>query len=117
MLPDTLQKWGARVTVVPVYQTVQDDSAKFELLNALQNKTVDYITFTSSSTVTNFLELIDRQTQLLNNVQLAVIGPITGATCAQAGLKVSITAREYTIHGLVSALIESKYNLSTQRRD
>ena len=117
VLPDTLQKWGARVTVVPVYQTVQDDSAKFELLNALQNKTVDYITFTSSSTVTNFLELIDRQTQLLNNVQLAVIGPITGATCAQAGLKVSITAREYTISGLVSALIESKYNLSTQRRD
>ena len=107
VLPETLQSWGARVTVVPVYQTVQDDAAKAELLTALQDKAIDYITFTSSSTVTNFLKLIDQHTELLTAVQLAVIGPITKHTCEQAGLHVGITAREYTISGLVSALVES----------
>jgi uroporphyrinogen III methyltransferase/synthase len=107
VLPETLQSWGAQVTVVPVYQTVQDDAAKAELLAALHNKTIDYITFTSSSTVTNFLKLIDQHTELLADVQLAAIGPITKHTCAQAGLHVGITAREYTIPGLVSALVES----------
>ena len=108
VLPDTLQSWGADVTVVPVYQTLEDDSCKGELLAALQARTIDYITFTSSSTVTNFLQLIDHQKQLLTDIKLAAIGPITKATCEKSGLTVSITAREYTIPGLVSALLESR---------
>lgn len=108
VLPETLQNWGADVTVVPVYQTLEDDSCKGELLTALYAKTIDYVTFTSSSTVTNFLQLIDHQPQLLAGIKLAAIGPITKATCEDSGLHVSITAREYTIPGLVNALLESR---------
>ena len=104
VLPDSLQAAGADVDVVAVYQTVSDCENKEELLDALKNNAVDCITFTSSSTVTNLLKALDSEKELLKDVTLAAIGPITAKTMEKNGLKPTVCADTYTIDGLVEAL-------------
>ena len=72
----------------------------------LKDKLIDVITFTSSSTVKNFIESIKGHSidELLSGVALASIGPITTKTATELGLDVSVTAEEYTIPGLVKAM-------------
>ncbi len=67
---------------------------------------IDCLTFTSSSTVINFLALFPRQEilSLLKKVTMACIGPITAQTARSNGLQVNIVAEEYTIPGLVRRL-------------
>jgi uroporphyrinogen III methyltransferase/synthase len=63
------------------------------------------VTFTSSSTATNFLDLLgDEKHELLRDVCLASIGPVTSATLEKAGFKPTVEAREYTMGGLVEAI-------------
>jgi uroporphyrinogen III methyltransferase/synthase len=73
----------------------------------LLNGEIDIITFTSSSTVTNFIELIGENAakQLPPSVQIACIGPITAETAEENGLKPGIVADEYTTEGLVKAIL------------
>ena len=104
VLPDALKEAGADVDVVAVYQTVSDCENKEVLLDALKNKAVDCITFTSSYTVTNLLKALDSDKELLNGVTLAAIGPITAKTMEKNGLKPTVCAETYTIDGLVEAL-------------
>jgi uroporphyrinogen III methyltransferase/synthase len=104
VLPESLKAAGADVEVVAVYQTVSDCENKEELLDALKNKAVDCITFTSSSTVTNLLKALEGDKELLNGVTLAAIGPITAKTMEKHGLKPTVCADTYTIDGLVEAL-------------
>lgn len=59
ILPETLRKLGAEVDVITAYETVAVCDNADELITALQNKEVDMVTFTSSSTVTNFLKVLD----------------------------------------------------------
>jgi uroporphyrinogen III methyltransferase/synthase len=68
---------------------------------------IDIITFTSSSTVKNFAALLDGYdlSQLPASVTIACIGPVTADTARELGLKVDIVADEYTIPGLVEALV------------
>jgi len=80
-----------------------------DMKNMLSSGEIDIITFTSSSTVTNFVKLLDGydfQT-LPANVTIACIGPVTADTARDLGLKVDLVADEYTIPGLVRALINS----------
>ena len=104
VLPDALQAAGADVEVVAVYETVADCENKDELVTALQNKAVDCITFTSSSTVKNLLQALGDAKELLTGVTLAAIGPITAKTMEKNGLKPTVCAETYTIDGLVEAL-------------
>lgn len=67
------------------------------------------VTFTSSSTVTNFLKVLDGNKELLNGVSLAAIGPVTAETCLKNGLTPAVTAKTFTIAGLTDA-IKSYYN-------
>jgi uroporphyrinogen III methyltransferase/synthase len=104
VLPVGLEKRGHRVDVLPVYRTVQavpDASA----LERVRRGDVDAITFTSSSTVTNLMDLLGvvPETQPL----VVSIGPITSKTAVERGLRVDVEAAEHTIDGLVSALIAS----------
>ena len=62
------------------------------------------LTFTSSSTVTNFLKLIGDNRSLIEGITVACIGPITAETAEKNGLNVDICAEQYTIDGLVSAI-------------
>jgi uroporphyrinogen III methyltransferase/synthase len=115
-LPESLGSNGAEVTVAPVYQNVLPKSSageqlKDELRRALQDKTLDMVTFTSSSTVKNFMTLLevngaDEVQRLMSGVAIAAIGPITAKTAAKFGLQVSVQPDEYTIPDLVDSIVE-----------
>ncbi|MFZ5626151.1 MAG: uroporphyrinogen-III synthase, partial [Bacillota bacterium] len=100
---------GAEVTEVDAYRTVAGSGDKALLRRLLQEKTISWVTFTSSSTVKNFIKLLGEDYQeLLQTVKLASIGPITSQTARELGLTITVEAREYTIDGLVTAIVESK---------
>ncbi len=107
ILPKELRKLGAEVDVVPAYQTLPPDQLNPDALDRLQSGALDVVTFTSSSTVKNFIDLIgaDRKV-LLDKTVLACIGPVTAQTARDLGLQVAIEAEEYTVEGLTSALEE-----------
>uniref|UniRef100_UPI00388F9510 uroporphyrinogen-III synthase n=1 Tax=Anaerovibrio sp. TaxID=1872532 RepID=UPI00388F9510 len=107
ILPESLRKAGAEVAVVPAYETAIGEGNSEEIRQELQKGNIDAVTFTSSSTVTNFLKLLGGDTSLLNKVKLCAIGPITAETMRKNGLSVSVEAAEYTIDGLVEALKEA----------
>ncbi len=105
ILPEKLKEMGARVEVVPTYRTVLPEEEGARVRKALEEG-VDVVTFTSSSTARNLLRLLGEDAfRLLSGVLLASIGPITSETLRQAGLSPAIEAQEYTIPGLVRAIV------------
>lgn len=106
VIPTALRKKGAHVDVVEAYETVVPQSSRTRLRAALKNPRgrPHLITFTSSSTVRNFVTLIGADKALINGVQLASIGPVTSSTLRELGLPVNISAKEFTIPGLVEAI-------------
>jgi uroporphyrinogen III methyltransferase/synthase len=107
VLPQELKRMGAEVDEVTAYQTIQAADRPSELIRALQNKDIDMVTFTSSSTVRNFKALLPEKDvpQLLENVIVACIGPITAQTAKELGFKTDITAERFTISGLLEAIL------------
>lgn len=97
---------GVEVWDVPVYKTVTGGANREELQHMLRAKEIHAVTFTSSSTVRNFVTLLDGDLSLLEGVLLYSIGPITSATARELGLQIFKEAAEYTISGLVEALLE-----------
>ena len=106
-----LQKQGADVTELPLYETVTAVPSQQEWDNLAQG--FEAITFTSPSSVRNFLEIIDGRLDKLQTVELrnqlqsatiACIGPITAAAAQEAGLTVAVMPKTYTTDGLVDAL-------------
>ena len=113
VIPKELRNAGAHVDVVEAYETVVPQSSRARLRAALKSPTKrpHVVTFTSSSTVKNFVELLggtkkQRHNQLAE-VRTASIGPVTSATLRELGLPVDIAAKEFTIPGLVAALVRS----------
>ncbi|MBW2448829.1 MAG: uroporphyrinogen-III C-methyltransferase [Deltaproteobacteria bacterium] len=106
VLPLALTKMGAVVDDVAAYcnQPVKDGSDI--LLKRLKERTVDMITFTSSSTVKNFRSLLPSGSldNLIKGVTIAGIGPITADTARNLGFDVHIVAESYTIDGLCDAI-------------
>ncbi|GAC1649105.1 MAG: uroporphyrinogen-III C-methyltransferase [Herpetosiphon sp.] len=103
---------GAVVTSVVAYRTILGDS-DVPVAEQLRAGAIDAITFTSSSTVNNFVLKLAAGgitpadlPQLLAAVTIAAIGPITAQTARAAGLHVDIEAEHYTIDGLVEALVD-----------
>ncbi len=96
-----LTERGAIVDEIAAYRTLPatPDPIGLEELK----RGVDAITFTSSSTVRNFVALVGRDV-ISSNVVVACIGPITAQTAKELGLRVDVMAAEYTIDGLVNAL-------------
>ena len=115
VLPDSLRERGAIVDVVPVYRTVPGHGDP-ETLARLTQGAVDVVTFTSSSTVKNFLELVEEGlaqgadlpdlADLMGDVLIASIGPVTSDTARERGLEVGAQPESYTIPGLVDAIVE-----------
>jgi uroporphyrinogen III methyltransferase / synthase len=104
ILPDGLTKAGATVDVATAYETVGSEKKKKELRAMLAHNNIHVITFTSPSTVTNFLQIMGRGFSLPEEVKIACIGPVTAATANEAGLSVDIMQDEYTMEGLVQSL-------------
>lgn len=107
LLPEGLGRLGAQVTVAAAYRTLPEEAEKPLLLERLRAGSVDCLTFTSSSTVLNFLALFERAEilSLLKPVTVAAIGPVTAQTARDNGLTVQVVPESYTIAGLVEALI------------
>lgn len=107
VLPRELAKLGATVNDVAAYRTRAVAQGADALADALRAGEVDAVTFTSSSTVTNLLACLDGPA-LLEGVDLYSIGPVTTETLREAGLEPRAQAAEYTIAGLVAALVDSQ---------
>ena len=108
VLPEDLNKMGFEVDVVPAYQTVKPDQDTAMVAELLREGRIHMVTFTSSSTVTNFLSMMDRHDQTLRGslarVTIACIGPVTAKTAEENGLTVTLTPAEYTIDSLTEAI-------------
>ena len=105
ILPIQLREMGAIVDVVPAYQTVLPDTQVDELHKRLEAGSIDIITFTSSSTVKNFLELTgEKILPSIKNIKIACIGPVTEKTAREAGLNVEIIPEQYTVSSLLDAI-------------
>lgn len=108
VLPERLRDLGAAVDVVVAYQTVASAVTPEEARALFSQGQVHAITFTSSSTVKNFVEIVGRANldELLDGVAVACIGPVTGSSAKELGIPPDIVAKEYTIVGLVEALVD-----------
>jgi len=107
VIPQELRKAGAQVDVVEAYETVVPQSSRTRLRSVLRNprQQPHVITFTSSSTAKNFVALLGERNPSFDNILFASIGPVTSATLREVGLPVDIQTREYTIPGLVEAIV------------
>ncbi|MCD6197417.1 MAG: uroporphyrinogen-III synthase, partial [Deltaproteobacteria bacterium] len=105
ILPSRLSELGAEITLVPTYRTLAPD-LKPEVLEVLEQETIDVLTFTSSSTVKNFFQLLpdDLRNRILKQAKVACIGPVTARTAEDFGLKVTVQPDRFTIPSLVSAI-------------
>jgi uroporphyrinogen-III synthase len=114
VIPQELRRAGAQVDVVEAYETVVPRASRTRLQQVMNNpsRRPHIVTFTSSSTVKNFVELLgarqrSQSTAQLHGIQAASIGPVTSATLRDFGLPVQIAAKEFTIPGLVSAILST----------
>jgi uroporphyrinogen III methyltransferase/synthase len=106
VLPRELAASGARVSIAPAYRTVLTREGSERALALLEARRIDAVTFTSSSTVRGFVAVVapDDAARLLGDVVVAAIGPITAATAAEHGLRVTVMPHEYTIPALAEAI-------------
>ncbi|MFO7666358.1 MAG: uroporphyrinogen-III C-methyltransferase [Desulfobacterales bacterium] len=111
ILPEELIKKGAFVDEITAYQTRAVTDEATDLIKELKNKTIDIVTFTSSSTVKNFSALLPAgmAEELMKDVTVASIGPITADTAKEMGFKVSIISESFTIPGLCDAILKHYY--------
>lgn len=107
ILPEEIQKKGGEVDVVPVYQSIRPDPDPATLEKTLHAKRADMITFASSSTLRNFMEILGPQRQSwVTGSAIACIGPITAETALEFGLKVDVTPSEYTLPALAESIVD-----------
>lgn len=106
VLVDTLTQEGHDVTDVVAYETVATNTAVMDLKEKLETGGIHMVTFTSSSTVKNYMTYLKTHAIKPQQVVYASIGPITTKTAEDAGLPIAIEAKTYTIDGLVSAILD-----------
>jgi len=105
VLPESLRSHGAAVDVIPAYETVPEREGGEELAEQLMRGEIDFVTFTSSSTVKNLVRQLGNITPL-QHTKIACIGPVTAETARSFALEPDIIAENYTIDGLVHAIRE-----------
>jgi uroporphyrinogen III methyltransferase/synthase len=115
LLPEQLRALGCDVRVVTVYRTVLPSVDREQFRDRFRRREVDVITFTSSSTVSNFAKLFDSQDdmkKLTDAVVVACIGPITAKTARNIGLTVTVMPPENTVPALAEAIVQhcSRHN-------
>ncbi|MFH0845379.1 MAG: uroporphyrinogen-III C-methyltransferase, partial [Pseudomonadota bacterium] len=110
ILPVALARMGATVDEVPAYRTVIPDHHKGRVREMLEKGQIDMVTFTSSSTVINFVKMFESEGEGLQRwmekVAVACIGPITAETAQKKDFTVAVIPPEYTIESLTNAIIQ-----------
>ena len=116
LLPDELDRLGAEVETVEVYQTIKPDLDRSDIERLFREKKPDAIVFTSSSTISNLAALAnaDDLSSLLQGALIACIGPVTAATAAEHGLTNVIQPEAYNARALVDAMVEVLKKKATQ---
>jgi hydroxymethylbilane synthase len=111
----SLERLGVLVDVVEAYQNVLPDISNEEIVALIQDKPVDYIIFTSPSTVNNLAVLLDTDqlTTYLPAARVACIGPVTAKAAEQCGLPVHLMPHEHTAAAIVSLLVKDSAHLSS----
>jgi len=106
IIPRELKRMGAHVDSPVAYRNILPEKLPPEALLALEKRSVDCITFTSSSTVQNLAAMLgkDRLVDMLKGVVVASIGPVTSETCRELGLKVEIEPPRFTLQELAAAI-------------
>lgn len=109
VIPDGLRAKHIIVQELTVYETVIEKSSKEQLYDAIKNREIDIITFTSSSTVDHFVQLLQGTNwrEYIDKIIFVSIGPITTRTMRQNRLPVHIEPEEYTIQGMLSSIMET----------
>ena len=101
---------GAQVEVVPAYRTVRPHHNTANVRKMFERGAINMVTFTSSSTVNNFVEMFKADVRELRKwmtaVAVACIGPITAETAQKYGFTVSLTPPEYTIESLTDSIVQ-----------
>ena len=111
VIPKELRKLGAQVDVVEAYETVVPRASRVRLRKVLKDpkRRPHVVTFTSSSTVKNFIALASsrnaRSARDFGDIYFASIGPVTSATLRDHGMPVGIEAKQFTIPGLIQAIV------------
>jgi uroporphyrinogen III methyltransferase/synthase len=103
VLPERLGAAGAQVDEVIAYESKPDLDGIARLQAAIEADEVDMVTFTAASTVRHFVETSGTE---MGRAGVAAIGPITARAARAAGLRVDAEAREYTVEGLLKAILE-----------
>ena len=106
-LPEALTAAGATVIDIAAYRTVPDNTNAEKVLDLLEKGQIDWVTFTSSSTVKNFFSAVKPET-LGTKIRIASIGPATSATIKEFGFAPAVQAAESTINGLIEAIISQE---------
>lgn len=104
LLAEGLREAGCIVDVLTAYQTNPVDALPEDVIEALRGNSVDWVTFTSSSTARNLVALLGEEAGLLKNCKLASIGPKTSETMREHGLAIATEATQHDIAGLIAAL-------------
>ncbi len=107
IIPEKLRELGAEVTVATAYENVRPAADVDRVKKLFTEKKIAAVTFTSSSTVHNFVEMLGQKEykSLLNGVAVACIGPVTAKTAEEYGMKIDVMPKEYTIPALVEAMV------------
>ena len=107
VIPEELTRMGAQVLAPVCYANRTPDDIPAESLRALEERRLDCVTFTSSSTVQNLASILgeNRFLHLMEGVCVASIGPITTKTCRELGLEVHVEPAEYTLDALAAELV------------
>lgn len=117
ILPEALREMGAEVDVVPAYRTVRPDHDLDRVTELFQRGEIQIVTFTSSSTVTNFMKMFKgREEEVkgwMETVSVACIGPVTAKTAEGFGFRVDILPPAYTIDSLTEAIVASQRKKET----
>jgi len=108
IIPEGLAELGGEVTAPIAYCNVIPDYLPDPVMQALEGRKIDCVTFTSSSTAENLSSMLgeDHLLHLLEGVAVAAIGPVTAKTCRDLELEVNIEPKEYTLVALTEEIVK-----------
>jgi uroporphyrinogen III methyltransferase/synthase len=111
LLADELRRFGAEVVEVAAYRTLQDPGSRDgdpDIYRMLLDRRIDAVTFTSASTVRNFVKMLGEEpaADLLKDTVVASIGPVTAEAAQVLGIQTTVMPQLYTIPALVEVLVD-----------
>lgn len=107
VFPDNVRELGGEIDVVTAYRAVKPELHGKRLRRFLKERKITVATFTSAATFNNFISMMEGDaSDLLRDVTIAAIGPVTAKAVEKAGLKVSIMPEEATIDAMVNKIID-----------